>query len=68
MICALSISWDSSSEDPEDIVSLNTIKAQLRISHDEFDELITEVHLPGAVSWAEGLMHRSILIPVSSWK
>lgn len=60
----LSLDWDADDEFP---ISLSKVKAQLRIPHDEFDDLITDVHLPGAVNWAEGIMRRSILSKVHRW-
>lgn len=59
-----SIEWDADTEFP---VDLATIKAQLRIDHDELDVVIMGLHLPAAVEWAEGEMHRSILAKQHRW-
>ncbi len=59
-----SLSWDADTAVPLD---LHIIKSQLRIDHDEFDPVIMGLHLPGAVEWAEGEMHRSILSKTHYW-
>lgn len=58
------ISWAADTDTP---ISLAMVKSQLRISHDEFDDLIMDLHLPAAVEWAEGVMHRSILAKTHYW-
>jgi uncharacterized phiE125 gp8 family phage protein len=60
----VSISWASDSELP---VSIGLVKAQLRVDHEEFDELLSDLHIPAAVEWAEGEMHRSILAKSHTW-
>lgn len=52
------LDWDADTALP---VSLSLLKSQLRIDHEEFDVLLSSIHMPAAVSWAEGFMHRSIL-------
>ena len=61
---SLSLSWSADTELP---VSVALVKDQLRISHTEFDDLITTLHIPAAVQWAEGFMHRSILAKTHTW-
>jgi hypothetical protein len=60
----LALSWDADTEFP---IALDLIKSQLRVGHDEFDVLIHLLHLPAAVEWAEGEMHRSILAKEHQW-
>lgn len=43
------------------------VKSQLRITHDAFDELISTLHIPGAVSWAEGETKRAIALRPCRW-
>jgi uncharacterized phiE125 gp8 family phage protein len=64
MIYPLSLSHGEPSEYP---LTLSQIKAQLRIQHDEFDPLIVGIHLPAALSWAEGETGRSIALKQYRW-
>jgi hypothetical protein len=54
---ALSLRSDPPLEYP---LTLDLIKRQLRIGHDDFDDLILGVYIPGSLSWAEGETRRSI--------
>ena len=47
-------------------VELGLLKDQLRILDDQFDPLL-DIHLYGAMRWAEGIMHRSILSRTATW-
>lgn len=62
----LDLDWDEDT-DLTEIITVSAVKSQLRIPHDEFDELIETIHLPGAVKWAEAEMHRSILSKPHRW-
>jgi hypothetical protein len=48
-------------------VSLQDVKDQLRILDDQFDPLLYDIHIPAAVNWAEGFMHRNIVSRSSTW-
>lgn len=54
----LRVDWDAATGIA---VELDKIKDQLRIHDEQFDSLITDLHLPGALDWAEGVMHRAII-------
>jgi len=64
MIYPLSLSHDEPDEYP---LTLARIKQQLRLQHDDFDALITDIYLPGALSWAEGETARSIALKQYRW-
>ncbi len=59
------ISWVDPSDYPQ--FDLLDIKQQLRIDHEEFDNLILNFHLPAAVQWAEGETHRAIVSRAHTW-
>ncbi len=48
-------------------ITLSQIKLQARIDGNGLDAIIQEVHLPAAVSWAEGYLHRSVVSRVWRW-
>lgn len=48
-------------------VDLQDVKDQLRILDDQFDPLLYNIHIPAAVNWAEGVMHRNILSRTVTW-
>jgi uncharacterized phiE125 gp8 family phage protein len=53
---------------PEDIpLDLALLKQDLRIAHDDLDEVIMQQYIPDAVSWAEGAMRRSIVAREHRW-
>ena len=60
----LRISWDAITSYP---ITLQTIKDQLRIDHEQFDPLIMSVHLPAAITWAETETKRSIVSREHRW-
>lgn len=64
MILQLSLDWDRPTAYP---ITLDEIKSQLRIEHDEWDSLISSIHLPAALSWAEGETRRSIQSRTHRW-
>jgi uncharacterized phiE125 gp8 family phage protein len=59
-----SLSWEPADSLP---VTLGLVKAQLRIDHDDLDELLADAHIPAAMEWAEGEMHRSIIPRTHYW-
>jgi hypothetical protein len=61
---ALSLRSDPPLEYP---LTLDLIKRQLRIGHDEFDDIILGTYLPAALSWAEGETRRSIARKAYYW-
>lgn len=64
MISQISLDWDRATAYP---LTLAAIKSQLRIEHDEWDSLIYDIHLPAALSWAEGETRRSIWARTHRW-
>lgn len=64
MADAIAIEWDAPTSYPLD---LRRIKEQLRIDHDELDDLIMNQHLPAAFEWAEGETHRSLISREHRW-
>lgn len=60
----ISINWADDTQLP---LSLGQVKTYLRITDAQFDDLLDSMYLPGAVQWAEGVMHRSILAKTHYW-
>lgn len=64
MISSISIEADADTALP---MAIEAVKDHLQISHREFDAVISGLHLPAAVDWAESEMRRSILTKVHRW-
>lgn len=60
----LLLDWAADTDLP---VTIADVKLQLRILDDQYDALLNDIYIPGAVAWAEGEMKRSILAKVHYW-
>ena len=58
------ISWDADTTRP---ITLGLVKSFLGLLEDDYDDLLTDIHIPAAVQWAEGVMRRSILAKTHRW-
>lgn len=64
MISRISLVRASPSDYP---ITLDQVKTHLRIDHTEFDSLIEQVHIPGALAWCEGETRRTLISRQHTW-
>lgn len=48
-------------------LDLEVLKQDLRITHDDLDEVLTGQYIPAALAWAEGVTRRAIALRAHRW-